>query len=79
MATKLKCNPYKDVVELHNDLKDAIKAHYNLTKAKATLDEKDIAYLNGIKDAGSTDEIKESVSALILQITKHKKVELYIE
>lgn len=79
MPTKLKCNPYKDVVELHDDLKDAIKAHYNLTKAKATLDEKDIVYLNGIKDAGATPEIKQAVSALILQITQHKKVELYIE
>ncbi len=79
MPTKLKSNPYKDVVELHDDLKDAVKAHYNLTKGKATLDEKDIAYLNGIKDAGATPEIKQAVSALILQITKHKKVELYIE
>lgn len=78
MATTLKCIPYKDVIEFHDDLKDAIKAKYNLIQGKATLTEEDIDYLNGIKDAGNT-EIKESVSSLIVQITQHKKVELYIE
>ena len=73
MATKLKCNPYKDIVELADDLKDAIKAKYNLSKGSATLDEEDIEYLNGVKDAGVDS------SALIVQITQHKKVELYIE
>jgi len=71
---KLKCNPYKDVIELSDTLKDAISTHFNLSTGKATLTEEDKDYLLGIQDAGI-----ESTTELITAITQHKKVELYIE
>lgn len=74
MSTKLKCNPYKDVIELSDALKDVISKHFNLSKGKATLTEEDKDYLLGIQDAGI-----ESATELITAITQHKKVELYIE
>ncbi len=72
--SKLKCNPYKDVIELSDTLKDVISTHFNLTKGKATLTEDDLPYLLGIKDANITGTAK-----LITSIKQHKKVELYIE